>query len=76
MRYWGLVLTLNSFLGPITLDSNTFEYNTIAYTDCGISYYINNAESYSNYYGFSSFSNAFYSQIRNLLYIYNTPYTI
>ena len=54
MKYYGSILDLDGFTGPIILDKNTFENNVVRYTNCDvtgdmISSTNNAADSYSIY---------------------------
>ena len=80
MQYWGQVLSLINFEGPITITSNTFINNTIRYQGgCEQSWNIyeclyGSYEASTPYYTYGPIASETSSQMRNMISIQGTPY--
>jgi hypothetical protein len=77
MRYYGSILNLKNFIGPISITRNTFDSNRIKYQNCSSAKYIKDptllTTSTDNYLTLSGKGN---SQMRNLISILNTSNSI
>lgn len=63
MQYTGLVLDLDGFAGPVTLEENTFQSNVVGYYSCSVAVYLDenliSDVTTDNYWNFGSSKNKF-----------------
>ena len=70
------MLSLNSFLGEVYLDGNTFQSNQIQYTNCAVASYLQSATQNSASAKIRSVLDPKLTQLRNQISIVNVNHQI